>query len=272
MFFSLNLCAQGYIDNIIPLSGKEIKFVNQSMIPYNVLVNDYVSKVRKWNETFTIVIPQGSTITNSLGSFGGNIMTSNVSGSIDTAKIINSNTIIWNSINGLLTSTVNGVIATATIPRVSQAFPLQNGVLDTRTGSIGTAGTNIFAAWDHQHPLIALTVPILPNCAVSGSGGSLVSQNVARVRATEESITWTIQVNTTNTAAATWLVITPPAIAGFYLSKVINAGTYDSASASLAPYWGSHPSFVWAGTAIYLRPRAVGLSLTHNIILEYTLN
>ncbi len=323
ILFYFNLCGQGYIDNIIPIGNKEIKFVRPDMTPYNVLVNNYSSKVRRWNETFTVVIPQAPATTNSLNwsqgtsltstvngvpstvlipsgsilnvigynSFGlpvyqpisslistthtmsslANTMTSTVNGIVATAPIINSNTLNWNSTNGLLTSTINGVAATVTIARVSQAFPLQNGVLDTRTGSIGTAGTNIFAAWDHQHPLVALAIPALPNCAVSGSGGTFVSQTIARVRATEETVTYTIQVTTTNTAATTWLTITPPAITGFYLTKVVNS-TYDAASVSTVPYLGTHPSFVWAGTTIYLRPRAINLNLVHNIILEYTLN
>jgi hypothetical protein len=351
LLFSIDLCGQSYLDNVIPVGDKEIRFVKPSMSPYNVLVNDYTSKVRRWSQTFTVIIPEAPTITNSIGSFGGNILTSNVSGYIDTARIINtnsltwtqgtgvtstingipgavltpsgtllnvlgynalgnpvyqplaslistthtmgsaanimtstvngivatapiinSNTISWNSTNGLLTSTINGIAASATIPRVSQSTPLQNGVLDTRTGAIGTAGTNIYAAWDHQHPLVALTVPALPNCAVSGSGSALVSQTITRVRATEETITWTIQVRTSNTAATTWLNITPPAIAGFYLSKFINVGSYESATANVAPYWATHPTFIWAGTTLYMRPRAANLDVYHNLILEYTLN
>ena len=304
LLFSIDLCGQSYLDNVIPVGDKEIRFVKPSMSPYNVLVNDYTSKVRRWSQTFTVIIPEAPTITNSIGSFGGNILTSNVSGYIDTARIINtnsltwtqgtgvtstingipgavlistthtmgsaanimtstvngivatapiinSNTISWNSTNGLLTSTINGIAASATIPRVSQSTPLQNGVLDTRTGAIGTAGTN---------------------CAVSGSGSALVSQTITRVRATEETITWTIQVRTSNTAATTWLNITPPAIAGFYLSKFINVGSYESATANVAPYWATHPTFIWAGTTLYMRPRAANLDVYHNLILEYTLN
>lgn len=322
--FSFNLCGQGYIDNIIPIGNKEIKFVRPDMTPYNVLVNNYSSKVRRWNETFTVVIPQAPATTNSLNwsqgtsltstvngvpstvlipsgsilnvigynSFGlpvyqpisslistthtmsslANTMTSTVNGIVATAPIINSNTLNWNSTNGLLTSTINGVAATVTIPRVSQAFPLQNGVLDTRTGSIGTAGTNIFAAWNHQHPLVALAIPVLPNVVVSGSGGALVSQAIVRQRSTEETVTYTLQVRTSNTAATPWLTITPPAITGFYLSSFVNAGTYESATANISPFFGVHPTFVWAGATLYVRPRAINLDLYHNIILEYTLN
>ena len=323
LLFSNLLSGQSYENNVIPVGNKELKFVRSDMTPYNVLVNNYTSKARRWTETFTVVIPQGSATTNSLTWTQGTSLTSNVnstpstilipSGSIlnvigynslgnpvyqpisslisttntmsssintltstvngitATAPIINSNLLTWNSTNGLLTSTVNGIAASATIPRVSQAFPLQNGVLDTRNGAIGTAGTNIFAAWDHQHPIIALAVPALGNCAVSGSGGTLVSQTIARVRATEETVTYTLQVTTTNTAATAWLTITPPAITGFYLTNVVNS-TYDASAANLAPYFGTHPSFVWAGTTVYLRPRAINLNLVHNIILEYTLN
>ncbi len=166
-------------------------------------------------------------------------------------------------------STGNHVRSLAT--RASQTAYLGDGLNDTRTGNLGNINTSIYAAWDHQHPLVALAIPALPKCAVSGSGGTFVSQTIARVRATEETVTYTIQVTTTNTAATTWLTITPPAITGFYLTKVVNS-TYDAASVSTVPYLGTHPSFVWAGTTIYLRPRAINLNLVHNIILEYTLN
>lgn len=209
---------------------------------------------------------------NTLNSSGGNIMTSNVDGLIDTATIINSNTLIWDSVTGLLTNSTNGVAASVTIPRVSQAFPLQNGVLETRAGAIGTSGTNIFAAWNHQHPLVALAIPVLPNVVVSGSGGALVSQAIVRQRSTEETVTYTLQVRTSNTAATPWLTITPPAITGFYLSSFVNAGTYESATANISPFFGVHPTFVWAGATLYVRPRAINLDLYHNIILEYTLN
>ena len=82
----------------------------------------------------------GGISSNMLNSNGGNIITSDVDGLVDTAKLINTNVLLWNSVNGLFTSTINGVSATVTIPRVSQAFPLQNGVGDTRVGAIGTAG------------------------------------------------------------------------------------------------------------------------------------
>ena len=149
----------------------------------------------------------GGINSNNIGSNGGNTLTSDVDGLIDTARLINTNILTWNSIDGLFTSTINGVAATVTIPRVSQAFPIQNGVLNTRTGAIGTAGTNIFAAWDHQHPLVALAIPALANVAIAGSGGALVSQAIVRQRSTEETVTYTLQVRTSNTAATAWMTI-----------------------------------------------------------------
>ena len=68
----------------------------------------------------------GGINSNNIGSNGGNTLTSDVDGLIDTARLINTNILTWNSIDGLFTSTINGVAATVTIPRVSQAFPLQN--------------------------------------------------------------------------------------------------------------------------------------------------
>lgn len=164
-----------------------------------------------------------------------------------------------------------GRMVRALATRASQTNYLADGVGNTRTGNLGNINTSIFAAWDHVHPIIALTPPSLPNCAVSGSGATFVSQTIPRQRATEETVEYTIQVTTSNTLAAAWMIITPPTIAGYTLVGLTNY-TYDGSAANLAPYWGTHPSFVWAGGLIYLRPRAAGLSLTHNINLTYILN
>ena len=170
---------------------------------------------------------------------------------------------IWDGSTGRMVR----VLAT----RASQTNYLADGVGNTRTGSLGTINSSIFSVWDHVHPIIALTIPALPNFAVSGSGSALVSQSISRQRATEETIEFTVQVTTSNTLAATWMILTPPTITGYTLVGLTNY-TYDGAAANLSPFWGTHPSFVRAGALIYLRPRAVGLSLTHNINLTYILN
>ena len=155
--------------------------------------------------------------------------------------------------------------------RASQTNYLADGLNNTRAGSLGNTTTSIYAAWDHIHPITALTLPALPNCVVTGSGGALVSQTLNRQRATEETLTYVIQVRTSNTAATAWMRITPPTLVGYYLSSFTNY-TYDPSAANLAPFYGTHPTFVWTGTILYVRPRAVNLDLYHNITLTYTLN
>lgn len=155
--------------------------------------------------------------------------------------------------------------------RPSQLTYKADGLNDTRAGDLGTTTSGIYAVHDHIHPILALTIPVLPNCSVTGSGGALVSQTINRQRATEETISYVLQVRTTNTLAATWLTITPPVLVGYYLSNFTNS-TYDPAAANIAPYYGTHPSFVWTGTVLYLRPRVANLNLYHNINLTYTLN
>lgn len=155
--------------------------------------------------------------------------------------------------------------------RASQLTYKADGLNDTRAGDLGTITSGIYAVHDHIHPIIALTLVALPNVAVAGSGGTFVSQAVTRQRATEETMVYVLQVTVTNTASVTWMTLTPPVLPGFYLAQ-LNNYTYDSASANLAPYYGIHPTFVWAGTVIYERPRVNGLNQIFNIGLEYILN
>ncbi len=89
LLFSNLLSGQNYENNIIPVGNKELRFVNSSMIPYNVLKNNYASKVRKASETFTVVIPQGSATTNSLTWSQGTSLTSNVNSTPSTVLIPN---------------------------------------------------------------------------------------------------------------------------------------------------------------------------------------
>lgn len=155
--------------------------------------------------------------------------------------------------------------------RASQLTYKADGLNNTRAGDLGTITSGIYAVHDHIHPIIALTLVTLPNVAVTGSGGAFVSQAVTRQRATEETMVYVLQVTVTNTASVTWMTLTPPVLPGFYLAQ-LNNYTYDSASANLAPYYGVHPTFVWAGTVIYERPRVNGLNQIFNIGLEYILN
>jgi len=155
--------------------------------------------------------------------------------------------------------------------RASQLTYKADGLNNTRTGDLGTITSGIYAVHDHIHPIIALSPIALPNVAVSGSGGNFVSQSIVRQRTTEETLRYTLQVTVTNTSSSTWLTLTVPVLPGFYLSDLTNY-TYDSASANNAPYWGTHPTFVWAGATIYERPRANNLNQVFNIGLEYILN
>ena len=155
--------------------------------------------------------------------------------------------------------------------RASQLTYKADGLNDTRVGDLGTITSGIYAVHDHIHPILALTIVALPNVAVVGSGGAFVSQSVNRQRATEETIRYIIQVTVTNTASTAWLTLTPPVLPGFYLSDLTNY-TYDGSAVNTAPYYGTHPSFVWGGSTIYERPRANNLTQIFNIGLEYILN
>lgn len=197
----------------------------------------------------TNTAPDVPITTNTLTKPTTNTIQSTVNGvSSATQPIIATNTLAWNSTTGLLTSTLNGVAGTATIPRVSQAFPLQNGINDTRTGAIGTAGTNIFAAWDHQHPIIRIAnIPTMPNIAVTGLG-TFNSQSVITSRSTEETISFVVLLTWTSNAIGTWATISLPTIAGYTLTES-SASTYDATGGGL------NTSRMMSGVTNYANPQ-----------------
>jgi hypothetical protein len=216
--------------------------------------------------TIGIISGSSGAGSNTLNSVS-NVMTSDVDGIIDTAAIISANALSWNSINGLLTSTVNGVIGSTTIPRVSQSFPMQNGVADTRTGAIGTAGTNIFAAWDHQHPIIRMAQVSAPVLTASGFL-TYVSQSIIRQHTTEETQEYSLSVATTTNGIGTWGTISIPNLTGYRLIDV-NVTYYDITGGSLN---SQRPPFVWSLNTIYVMPQFTNRNITFLINLRYVLN
>ena len=171
----------------------------------------------------------------------------------------------------MLSSTVNGILATATIPRVSASFPLQDGVNDTRTGAIGTAATNIFAAWNHQHPISKIaTIPTIGNIAITGLG-TFVSQTVTS-NSTEETISYNVFVTWTTNGIGSWATFIIPTITGYTLTES-RANTYDVTGSSLnltrmlngvTNY--STPNTYYAQTAV------TGRTIYSTFQLTYTLN
>ena len=99
--------------------------------------------------------------------------------------------------------------------RASQTAYLADGQGDTRAGSLGNINTSIFAAWDHIHPILAITAPAAPILTVGG-GALTITQSVISTITEEESVTFNFSV-TCNIPihTNTWQWINIPNIAGF---------------------------------------------------------
>ena len=69
--------------------------------------------------------------------------------------------------------------------RASQLAYQSDGVGNTRTGSVGNINTNLYSAFDHVHPIIAITAPATPTLTVA-SGGLTISQSLLTTPITQE--------------------------------------------------------------------------------------
>lgn len=120
------------------------------------------------------------------------------------------------------------VVPSTIIPRASLANPLGDGQNDTRTGSPGSTSTLIYSAFDHIHPIIAITAPAQPVLTL-GTGSTMtftVSQIVAP-ETQEEHVTYRLLINC-NIPAHTnvWQYLNIPNIVGYKTPVTTVTGTY----------------------------------------------
>lgn len=272
-------------DQVVSLSGGGIVSVSGTYPNFTVSATEADGSTSNEIQTLSIAgnvlslsngggsvnLPSSST-TNVLGS-AANTMTSTVNGVAATAQIVNTNAISYNIANGSTTTTVNGVVSnTATLPRPSAAFPLQNGVNDTRTGSIGTSGSNIYAIWNHQHPIINIaTIPTLPNVTLSGLG-TFVSQVVATQRSTEETISYTVFYTWNTNGVGTWVTFSAPTLTGYTLTASA-ANSYDATGGSLvATRMMNGVTNYGAAATFYAQTAVTGRQIVTTFQFTYTLN
>ncbi len=272
-------------DQVVSLSGGGIVSVSGTYPNFTVAATEVDGSTSNEIQTLSIAgnvlslsngggsvnLPSSST-TNVLGS-AANTMTSTVNGVAATAPIVNTNALSYNIADGSTTTTVNGVVSnTATLPRPSAAFPLQNGVNDTRTGSIGTSGSNIYAIWNHQHPIINIaTIPTLPNVALSGLG-TFVSQVVATQRSTEETISYTVFYTWNTNGVGTWVTFSVPTITGYTLTASA-ANSYDATGGSLvATRMMNGVTNYGATSTFYAQTAVTGRQIVTTFQFTYTLN
>ena len=122
-------------------------------------------------------------------------------------------------------STGNHVRVLAT--RASQTNYLADGINDTRTGSIGTINTSIYSAFDHIHPIVAITAPATPVITVVSGTMTITPIIISTTITEEEGVTFQFRVQCdipihTNV----WQVFQVPNIAGFKQVILSVEGTY----------------------------------------------
>ena len=151
-------------------------------------------------------------------------------------------------------STGNHVRSLAT--RASQTAYLGDGLNDTRTGNLGNINTSIYAAWDHIHPIIAITAPTTPTITLASGTMTITPILIGTTITEEECVTFQFRVQCdipihTNV----WQAFSIPSIAGFKAPIVTVNGTYrqngNPTGYPLAPVMGGEAS-LWGGNTIYV--------------------
>jgi hypothetical protein len=127
--------------------------------------------------------------------------------------------------------------------RASQLNYLGDGLNDTRAGSLGNINTNIFSAFDHIHPIIAITAPAAPTLTVS-SGALTISPSVLATITEEEAVTFIMAIICNIPAhTSVWQSIAIPNIAGFKTVIPSILGCYrqtgNPTGLPAAPYMGA---------------------------------
>ena len=109
---------------------------------------------------------------------------------------------------------------------LSNSVPIADNEVDTaiRTGLVGTS--LLFARADHNHPIRRQVAPAAPIITVGGTGFVLVNQALDYAVTDEESVTFGITMQVTQTAVNSWSFFTVPNIAGFQRVEVKPTGSY----------------------------------------------
>lgn len=140
--------------------------------------------------------------------------------------------------------------------RASQLNYLGDGLNDTRTGSLGNINTNIFSAFDHIHPIIAITAPTTPTITLASGTMTITPILIGPTITEAEAVTFQFRVQC-NIPVHTnvWQAFSIPSIAGFKSPIVTVNGTYRQSGTPTgfptAPYMGNEAS-LWGGNTVYV--------------------
>lgn len=180
-----------------------------------------------------------------------NTMTNTTNGIAGSAPIINTNTLtkpttntIQSTVNGVasvaqpiiatnvttvtnagISATVNGIVSNVA-PIFATAIPIADNEVDTaiRTGIVGTS--LLAARQDHNHPIRRQVAPTAPVITVGGTGFTLLQTLSNGTTTDEESVTFFITLQVTQTISNAWNFFTVPNIAGYQRAEVTPTGSY----------------------------------------------
>lgn len=138
---------------------------------------------------------------------------------IDTAVLSNGLRYDWNGTAWILVPNVN-------IPLPSTVIPIADNEVDTaiRTGIVGTSLQ--YARADHNHPIRRQAIPAQPVVTVGGTGFVLVGTTLNGTVSDEESVTFFMTIQVTQTVSNAWNFFTIPNIAGFQRAEVTPTASY----------------------------------------------
>lgn len=130
-----------------------------------------------------------------------------------------------------------------TIPMPATALPIADNEVDTaiRTGIVGTS--TLYARQDHNHPIRRQTAPAQPVITVGGTGFVLVGTTLNGTVTDEESVTYFMTLQVTQTVSNAWNFFTVPNIAGFQRAEVVPTACYRyTGNPNAAGSWTNAPS------------------------------
>jgi len=144
---------------------------------------------------------------------------------VDIRETITTNT--YNVATGVLSMTTeNGTVLNVNIPLPSTVIPIADNEVDTaiRTGIVGTSLQ--YARADHNHPIRRQAIPAQPVVTVGGTGFVLVGTTLNGTVSDEESVTFFMTIQVTQTVSNAWNFFSIPNIAGFQRAEVTPTASY----------------------------------------------
>lgn len=143
---------------------------------------------------------------------------------------------------------------------------------NTRAGSLGSINTSVFSAFDHIHPILAITAPATPTMTVVSGSMTITPILTSSAITDEESVVFQFQVQCNIPVhAGIWQAFSISNIAGFKTPIVNVNGTYRSSGTPTgfpaAPYMGNEAS-LWGVNTIYVGGSSENAATTRYIHLN----